>query len=119
MKLFQLVATIGISIVLIGCGEETGHQASQSDTPSADLRTSGESGGAKASGGSAVKDVSVMISEAADDAVAVNTACPITGEVVNEDGGRLTYAGKVVGFCCRDCIPAFKADPAKYAATIK
>jgi YHS domain-containing protein len=27
--------------------------------------------------------------------------------------------GKTIGFCCKDCIPTFEKDPAKYLATLK
>ena len=29
------------------------------------------------------------------------------------------YQGKVIGFCCEDCIPKFKKDPEKYVKDLK
>ena len=37
-------------------------------------------------------------------AQAVNTICPIMGGKVTDDGGRVDWNGKTVGFCCPDCI---------------
>ena len=29
------------------------------------------------------------------------------------------YQGKVIGFCCEDCVPKFKANPEKYMKDLK
>ena len=42
-------------------------------------------------------------------AVASNTHCPIMGHEVADDGGRVEYDGKTVGFCCPKCIPKWNA----------
>jgi hypothetical protein len=34
----------------------------------------------------------------------VNTHCPIMGSEVTDDGGRVEWNGKTVGFCCPQCI---------------
>ena len=52
-------------------------------------------------------------------AVPVNKKCPVTGEDVNPKGKTVTYKGKVVGFCCDDCIDLFNKNPDKYADKIK
>jgi len=31
----------------------------------------------------------------------------------------VTYNGKVIGFCCSDCPPKFKANPEKYMKDLK
>lgn len=44
---------------------------------------------------------------------AIEQEHPIDPEVVIE------YQGKIVGFCCKDCIDEFKKDPEKYLKNIK
>ena len=48
----------------------------------------------------------------------VNTVCPVTGSPVNPKYS-VVYDGKVIGFCCPDCVDEFKKDPEKYMKTIK
>lgn len=49
----------------------------------------------------------------------VNKFCPIERE--NEIDPRVTtkHDGKVVAFCCADCIDRFKTDPKKYMKDLK
>ena len=49
----------------------------------------------------------------------VNKKCPVSGEDVNTKGKTVVYKGKVVGFCCDDCIDLFNKNPDKYADKIK
>lgn len=48
----------------------------------------------------------------------INKTCPV------EDGHEIdpkvtyTFNGKVIGFCCADCIDEFKKDPEKYMKKI-
>jgi len=52
-------------------------------------------------------------------AKAINQFCAI--ETKNKIDPKVTtlYDGKVIGFCCEDCIPDFKKDPSKYMASLK
>ena len=52
-------------------------------------------------------------------AVPVNKKCPVSDEGVNPKGKTVTYKGKVVGFCCDDCIDLFNKNADKYADKIK
>lgn len=52
-------------------------------------------------------------------ATPVNKKCPISGDDVNAKSKTVTYKGKVVGFCCDDCVDLFNKDPDKYADKIK
>jgi YHS domain-containing protein len=50
----------------------------------------------------------------------VNTICPVTGGKIDENTAfRVEYGGKVVGFCCADCIPDFNKDPEKYMKKVE
>jgi len=47
-----------------------------------------------------------------------NTACPVSGEAV-DDSFLLVHKGRVVGFCCRHCVGKFLEDPAKFEGKIQ
>jgi YHS domain-containing protein len=49
----------------------------------------------------------------------VNKFCPIEKENEVDPKVTTTYEGKVVAFCCADCIDKFKADPKKYMKDLK
>lgn len=53
---------------------------------------------------------------AGTDAVATNTSCPVSGEKVDPQSGKMTYQGQAYGFCCDDCLEMFKANPGKFTA---
>ena len=52
-------------------------------------------------------------------AVPINKKCPISGDDVDPKGKTVTYKGKVIGFCCDDCIEKFQKDPEKYMKDLK
>ena len=57
---------------------------------------------------------------AADKGKAVNRFCPIEPEhAVDPTVATSTHKGKVVGFCCEDCIKKFDLDPDAYVAKLK
>ena len=53
------------------------------------------------------------------DAKPVNKFCAVDRD--NEVDPKVTtvYQGKVIGFCCRDCIKDFQKDPEKYMKDLK
>tara|TARA_B100000609_G_C17179691_1_gene416388 strand:- start:569 stop:922 length:354 start_codon:yes stop_codon:yes gene_type:complete len=48
-----------------------------------------------------------------------NELCPVGKHPITGKGVAVEYAGKTYGFCCDDCAPIFKADPAKYVTASK
>lgn len=46
----------------------------------------------------------------------VNTYCMVMGKHEIDPAVTITHEGITYGFCCEDCIPKFKKDPAKYIA---
>ena len=57
---------------------------------------------------------------AADKNAPANKLCPVEPEhAVDPTVTTATYKGKVVGFCCDDCVKKFDLDPEGYAAKIK
>jgi YHS domain-containing protein len=48
-----------------------------------------------------------------------NKKCPISGDAVDPKAQTFTYKGKKIGFCCPDCIDAFKKNPEKYMKGLK
>ncbi len=46
---------------------------------------------------------------------AVNKFCAVEGKDHDIDPKvTVVYKGKVIGFCCRDCVEEFEKDPEKY-----
>lgn len=43
-----------------------------------------------------------------------NGLCPVMQRPVTKQGGRATYMGEQIGFCCPGCIAKFQADPVRY-----
>jgi YHS domain-containing protein len=53
-------------------------------------------------------------------AVAINKFCAVDSDnPVDPSVPTVTYKGKVIGFCCEDCIPKFNKDPEFYMKTLK
>ena len=46
--------------------------------------------------------------------------CVVSGERLGHEGAAVdrVYAGRLVRFCCKDCIAAFEKDPATYLAKV-
>ena len=55
----------------------------------------------------------------ADKSAPANKLCPV--EPDHEVDAKFTaiHAGKIVGFCCRDCIDEFRKEPKKYMEKLK
>lgn len=50
----------------------------------------------------------------------VNKNCPVEPDnAIDSSVETVTYKGKVVGFCCEDCVKVFKKNPDKYAKKMK
>lgn len=51
---------------------------------------------------------------------AINKQCPVNPDhAVDPKAPTVTYKGKVIGFCCEDCIEDFNKDPEKYMKDLK
>ena len=48
----------------------------------------------------------------------VNHVCPVMGDAVDA-AVTTVHEGKTIAFFCKQCIPKFKADPAKYLPNLK
>ena len=51
-------------------------------------------------------------------AAPINRKCPIGGEDIDPKV-TIVYDGKVIGFCCKDCIEEFQKNPDKYMKKLK
>jgi YHS domain-containing protein len=49
----------------------------------------------------------------------INQYCPINKDDKVDPTVTTVYNGKIIGFCCADCIDEFKKDPEKYMKTLK
>lgn len=48
----------------------------------------------------------------------INAKCPFSGKDLNPEANA-TYKGQVIGFCCKDCLAKFNADPDKLIEKVK
>ncbi len=44
--------------------------------------------------------------------------CPVSGDPIDPNV-FVVYKGKKVYFCCKDCIPQFNKEPAKFMAKVE
>jgi YHS domain-containing protein len=49
----------------------------------------------------------------------INKYCAVNRDEEIDPTVTTVYNGKVIGFCCDDCIPKFKKDPEKYMKDLK
>ena len=49
----------------------------------------------------------------------INKMCAIETKNAIDPTVTVMYKGKVIGFCCKDCIPEFQKDPEKYMKDLK
>jgi YHS domain-containing protein len=48
----------------------------------------------------------------------IQVTCPVTGKPI--DGKTFIESdGQKIGFCCKDCVPKYEANPAKYKANLE
>lgn len=52
-------------------------------------------------------------------AKAINKFCPVDSDNEVDPKVTIVYQGKVIGFCCRDCIKDFQKDPQQYMEKLK
>jgi YHS domain-containing protein len=49
----------------------------------------------------------------------VNKFCAVEHDDPVDPAVTYVYEGKTIGFCCKDCVPKFKANPEKYVKDMK
>jgi hypothetical protein len=49
----------------------------------------------------------------------VNRKCPLKPDARVDTAQTVEYKGKIIGFCCSDCVDKWKANPAAHAAAVK
>lgn len=49
----------------------------------------------------------------------VNRKCPLKPDARVDTQQTLEYKGKIIGFCCSDCVDKWKGNPAAFAAAVK
>jgi YHS domain-containing protein len=51
----------------------------------------------------------------------IETTCPVSGEPLlgeSADGPVITYKGRTIRFCCKDCPGKFEVNPSRYLAAM-
>lgn len=49
----------------------------------------------------------------------INKMCAVMPQDEVDPKVTYLYEGKLIGFCCKDCIPEFKKNPEKYMKNLK
>ncbi len=111
MRYLSLLATLVLCLGLAACdggtdGGNTTPPPAPESTPAPDAEPAPETD---------ADDAGAAVTDAADDAVAVNTECPLSGRAIAAEGKRVSYEGKVYGLCCNGCVDKAKADPSLLA----
>jgi YHS domain-containing protein len=115
MRHLKLLAALVLGLAFVGC--DSGYE--QPATPPVQPPQAEPEAPAAIATPDVGDAAAAIVTDAPDDAVAVNTVCPVGGEEVTADGGRVSFNGKVYGFCCEGCKDEFKSDPQKFAALAK
>jgi len=114
MRLFACMAMMVAAVFLGGCGgsddghDHSGHDHSGHDHSDHDHDAPPASQPAE----------SQPASQPSSSANFSNDVCLVSGHEFDKNSSKVatvTYNGKTYGLCCKSCVPAFKADPAKYA----
>ena len=61
----------------------------------------------------------VPTSQASTTVKPINKYCAVEKDNEIDPAVTYLYQGKVIGFCCEDCVPKFKANPEKYMKDLK
>ncbi len=99
-KLIAFAAITAMAFFTVSCGEEE-HEHSGGDDHSQSAEAEEGSG----------KKMDAPIDPAKN--------CIVSGDDLGSDAVSLVHEGTTLKFCCEDCIPEFKKNPAKYLARIK
>lgn len=115
MRYLSLLAALMLCFCLTACGGESESSGSRERQPAPQTPTP-ETPEASETPEAPSDDAGASVSDAADDAVPVNAECLVSGKAIPTEGMRVSYNGKVYGFCCKNCVAKFKAEPEQYAS---
>ena len=93
----RLILSATLLILVAGCSSSTAPAAS----PAAPLPTT------------------MPATQASATLTPINKYCAVDRGNEIDPAVTYLYQGKVIGFCCEDCVPKFKADPEKYMKDLK
>lgn len=97
-KLIAFAAITAVALFTVSCGEEE-HEHGSADENS---HSAEEGSGKKVTG-----------------PIDPSKNCIVSGDDLGSDAITLVHEGTTLKFCCEDCVPQFKKDPAKYLSKLK
>lgn len=100
----SLLLSAGLFVLVAGCNAHT------SDNKPADMNSQSNE---------MSMPTTAPTTQASATAQPINKYCPIQRDHAVDPTVTYLYQGKVIGFCCEDCIPDFKKDPEKYMKDLK
>ena len=102
----RLILSAALLALVAGCNGSSAPASAPASTASA-----------SSSGACALRSAPATQPTAA--ATPINKYCAVDRDDKVDPAVTYLYQGKVIGFCCEDCIPKFKADPEKYMKDLK
>ena len=104
-------------VLLVGCKNEPEQkQEAPSTRPAGRMGTTGPSSEEPATQPAATQGAATQASESLKP---INKYCAVDRDDPVDPKITYEYQGKIIGFCCEDCIPKFKKDPEKYMKDLK
>lgn len=101
----SLLLSAGLLVLVAGCN---GHN---SDNKPADMNSKPDD--------NMSMPTTAPTTQASATAQPINKYCAVKHDDAVDPTVTYLYQGKVIGFCCEDCIPDFKKDPEKYMKDLK
>ncbi len=97
-------------------GDSTMHHSKMNDTKMDHSMMNHQDMEEKTTTGEGAAEASIKVIDS--DLQAWNAVCPVRGEEIDPDAGKVEYNGKIYGFCCSSCISKFEKDPEKYSKNL-
>ena len=106
----MLLGAALMSGAMVGCEDQESTNPAMPASPAAPSHESTDDTDPAATAPATQASASLTIS---------NKYCAVMSEHEIDPKVTVVNSGKTVGFCCKDCIPTFQKDPAKYLASMK
>jgi YHS domain-containing protein len=116
MRFLSLVCLLASFVLIGGCDQSKSSTPSPSTTPPTDKAVN-EPDNEPAPATKPAAATSAPATQAS--AKPINQFCAVEHDDKVDPKVTTTYQGKVIGFCCEDCIPKFNKEPEKYMASLK
>jgi hypothetical protein len=109
----MLLAVTLVSGAIVGC------ESREEVTPATPAVPAPEATETPAEGTDPAAPATAPATQASASLTIANKYCAVMSDHEIDPKVTVANAGKTIGFCCKDCIPTFEKEPAKYLAALK